>query len=40
MFSAVVVSRGVVNLYYGRQRRLETISIGQVWRPDVKGARA
>ena len=40
MFSAVVVSRGVVNLYYGRRRRLEKVSIGQVWRPDVKGARA
>jgi preprotein translocase subunit SecD len=40
MFSAVVVSRGVVNLYYGRQRRLEAVSIGQVWRPDVKGAKA
>ena len=32
MFSAVVVSRAIVNLYYGRKRRLETISIGQVWR--------
>jgi preprotein translocase subunit SecD len=40
MFSAVVVSRGVVNLYYGRQRRLEKVSIGQVWRPDMKGAKA
>jgi preprotein translocase subunit SecD len=35
MFSAVVVSRAIVNLYYGRQRRLESISIGQVWRPDA-----
>jgi preprotein translocase subunit SecD len=35
MFSAVVVSRGVVNLYYGRRRRLETVSIGQVWRPQT-----
>ncbi len=33
MFSAVMVSRGIVNLYYGRRRRLERISIGQVWRP-------
>ena len=40
MFSAVVVSRGVVNLYYGRQRRLERVSIGQVWRPDLKGVKA
>jgi preprotein translocase subunit SecD len=35
MFSAVMVSRGIVNLYYGRQRRLEKVSIGQVWRPRV-----
>jgi preprotein translocase subunit SecD len=34
MFSAVMVSRAIVNLYYGRQRRLEKISIGQVWRGD------
>jgi preprotein translocase subunit SecD len=33
MFSAVVVSRGIVNLYYGSRRRLETVSIGQVWKP-------
>ena len=33
MFSAVMVSRGIVNLYYGRQRRLEKVSIGQIWRP-------
>ena len=37
MFSAVVVSRGMVNLYYGRQRRLEGISIGQVWKPATAG---
>jgi preprotein translocase subunit SecD len=33
MFSAVMVSRGVVNLYYGGRRRLDKISIGQVWKP-------
>ena len=33
MFSAVVVSRGLVNLWYGRRKRLSTISIGQVWKP-------
>jgi len=32
MFSAVVVSRGLVNLWYGRRKRLSTISIGQVWK--------
>ena len=31
IFSAVMVSRSIVNLYYGSRRRLERISIGQVW---------
>ncbi len=34
MFSAVLFSRGLVNLWYGRQKRLKAVSIGQVWRPD------
>ncbi|MES2324626.1 MAG: protein translocase subunit SecD [Pseudomonadota bacterium] len=33
MFSAVFVSRGVVNLWYGRQKKLAGISIGTVWTP-------
>ena len=33
MFSAVMFSRGLVNLWYGRQKRLKTVSIGQVWKP-------
>ncbi len=33
MFSAVVFSRGLVNLWYGRQKRLKSVSIGTVWRP-------
>ena len=33
MFSAVVFSRGLVNLWYGRQKKLKGISIGQVWIP-------
>ena len=33
MFSAVMVSRSFVNLYYGSRRRLDRISIGQVWKP-------
>jgi preprotein translocase subunit SecD len=33
MFSAVLFSRGLVNLWYGRQKRLKGVSIGQVWRP-------
>ena len=39
MFSAVVFSRGLVNLWYGRQKRLKSVSIGQVWKPDADGAR-
>ena len=35
IFSAVMVSRAIVNLYYGGRRRLETVSIGQVWRPQA-----
>jgi preprotein translocase subunit SecD len=33
MFSAVVVSRGIVNLVYGTRKKLDKISVGQVWRP-------
>jgi len=33
MFSAVMFSRGLVNLWYGRKKRLKGISIGQVWKP-------
>ncbi len=35
MFSAVFVSRGFVALAYGHRRKLTSISIGQVWRPDA-----
>jgi len=34
MFSAVFFSRGLVNLWYGRQKRLKTVSIGTVWRSE------
>ena len=34
MFSAVMFSRGLVNLWYGGQKKLKAVSIGQVWRPD------
>ena len=44
MFSAVFVSRGLVNLIYGARKRVAQLSIGQVWRPDAgktpKGAKA
>jgi len=34
IFSAVFVSRGIVNLLYGSRRRLQSVAIGQIWRPD------
>lgn len=34
MFSGVFFSRGLVNLWYGRQKKLKTVSIGTVWRPE------
>ncbi|MBB1652636.1 MULTISPECIES: protein translocase subunit SecD [Delftia] len=34
MFSAVFFSRGLVNLWYGRRKKLKSISIGQVWKPE------
>jgi preprotein translocase subunit SecD len=37
MFSGVFFSRGVVNLWYGRQKKLKNVSIGTVWRPDSDG---
>jgi preprotein translocase subunit SecD len=33
MFSAVFVSRGLVALVYGSRKKLDRISIGQVWHP-------
>jgi preprotein translocase subunit SecD len=33
MFSAVLFSRGIVNLIYGGRKKLDRISIGQVWKP-------
>ena len=35
MFSAVFFSRGLVNLWYGGQKKLKSVSIGTVWRPDA-----
>jgi preprotein translocase subunit SecD len=34
MFSAVLFSRGLVNLWYGGQKKLKSVSIGTVWRPE------
>jgi preprotein translocase subunit SecD len=33
IFSAVFVSRGIVNLWYGRKKKLSGLSIGQIWKP-------
>ena len=33
--AGVVVSRAMVNLIYGRKKRLTTLSIGQVWKPET-----
>jgi preprotein translocase subunit SecD len=35
MFSAVFVSRGVVNLWYGRKKKLTSVAIGTVWTPGL-----
>ncbi len=34
LFSSVFVSRGLANLWYGRRKKLTSLSIGQIWRPD------
>ena len=33
IFSSVVVSRALVNLIYGRRKKLTSLAIGQVWKP-------
>ena len=33
MFSSIVGVRAMVNLWYGSRRKLQSISIGQVWKP-------
>ncbi len=40
MFSAVFFSRGLVNFWYGRQKKLKSVSIGTVWRPGTATAPA
>jgi len=34
MFSAILVSRMIINFIYGHRRKLETLSVGQIWKPD------
>jgi preprotein translocase subunit SecD len=38
MFSSVFFSRGLVNFWYGRQRKLKSLAIGTVWKPETGGA--
>ncbi len=40
MFSAVFFSRGLVNLWYGGKKKLKSVSIGQVWKPEGEGLRS
>ncbi len=37
MFSAVLFSRGLVNLWYGGKKKLKSLSIGQIWKPEASG---
>ncbi len=36
MFSAILVSRMLINFIYGRRRKVDGLSIGQVWKPEGK----
>lgn len=38
MFSAVFFSRGLVNFWYGGKKKLKSLSIGQIWKPESSGA--
>ena len=35
IFTSVVVSRSMINLIYGRKKKLANVHIGQIWRPDT-----
>ncbi len=35
VFTAVFVSRGMVNFMYGSRRKLETVPIGKIWIPET-----
>jgi preprotein translocase subunit SecD len=39
IFAAVFVSRGFINLIYGSRKKLASISVGQIWRPDAVPAK-
>ena len=36
IFTSVVVSRSMINLIYGCQKKLTKVHIGQIWRPDAE----
>ncbi len=35
IFSSVFIMRGITNLWYGRKKKLASLSIGQVWKPEA-----
>ena len=35
IFSSVFFSRGIANLWYGRKKKLTSLSIGQIWKPGM-----
>lgn len=39
VFTAVFVSRGMVNFMYGNRRKLEVVPIGKIWIPETESAR-
>jgi preprotein translocase subunit SecD len=39
IFSAVFVSRALVNLVYGYRKKLQAISVGQIWRPGTAASK-
>lgn len=40
IFTSVIVSRALINLIYGRKKKLTAVHIGQIWRPDPDKADA
>jgi preprotein translocase subunit SecD len=40
IFSAVFVSRAIVNLVYGSRKKLASISVGQIWKPGTAAGSA
>ncbi|SER09616.1 preprotein translocase subunit SecD [Nitrosomonas sp. Nm51] len=39
VFTAIFVSRGLVNYMYGSRRKLEVVPIGKIWIPETENAR-